>query len=140
MKTIWVILLLVGVAFSATAQIDTNKPARFKTKIVLFEGKNGADGSSITISPSPEGTSSGNEVIDAGTTAGREYELKWKYIGRAGDKDSYHFTFTRMTKAGSSAKTNTSKDILFNGTKAMLFEDELHKVTLETPSEKDLKK
>jgi hypothetical protein len=140
MKTIWFILLLVGVAFSATAQIDTNKPARFKTKIVLSEGKNGADGSSISINPSPEGMSSGNEVTDAGTTVGREYELKSKYIGRAGDKDFYHFTFTRMTKAGSSAKTNTSKDILFNGTKATLFEDELHKVTIETPSEKDLKK
>jgi hypothetical protein len=140
MKLTLAILLLVGFVFSAGAQIvDTNKPARFKTKVVLSHGKSGRDGSSGSINPSPLTTSPGAENTDTGTNPGREYELKYKYIGRQGNKDLYHFTFTRMTKAGVTDKTTDAKDVLFDGHLVKIFEDDFHKVTIETPSEKDLK-
>jgi hypothetical protein len=137
---ILVVLSFLGFIFPMRAQLVTNQSARFKTKVVLFEGKEGVGVSSTTISPSPEGTAPNNEVSDAGTSSGREYELKWKYLGRQGDKDCYHFTFTRMTKAGVSGKTTTFKDVLFNGHRATIFEDDLHTVVIDAPSDKDLKK
>lgn len=134
MKTI-LTLIFVGFVFSATAQIDTNKPARFKTKIVSHSP--GSEGTSI--SPSPEAIFPGSETADTVTSPGQESELKWKFIGRKGDKDLYHFTFTRMTKAGVPGKTTDTKDVLFDGHQAKLFQDDLHTVTIDSPSEKDLK-
>lgn len=139
MKTILLSLLLVGFVFSAGAQIDTNKPARFKTKVVCSDGKKSSGGSTTSINPSPDATSPGTENIDAGTSPGREYELKWKYIGRRGGKDLYHFTFTRRTKVGAPGKTTSAKDVLFDGHQEKIFEDDLHTVIIDSPSEKDLK-
>ena len=137
MKTTLAILFLAGFVFAAGAQsVDTNKPARFKTKVTMFQTRNG---STVSLNPSPQTTSPGAEETDTGTSAGREYELKYKYIGRQGGKDLYHFTFTRRTKAGSTDKRTDTKDILFDGHPVKIFEDDLHKVTIETPSEKELK-
>ena len=138
MKTIVAVLFLVGFVFSAGAQgVDTNKPARFKTKVVCDSTK-GSLGITGSMAPTPGAISPGTEYTDAGTNPGREYELKWKYIGRQGNKDLYHFTFTRVTKAGETGKTTDIKDVLFDGHPMKIFEDDLHKVTIESPSEKDL--
>jgi hypothetical protein len=139
MKTTLALLLLFGWVFSAGAQVDTNKPARFKTKVVCSEGTNGSGGSSISINPSPEATLPNAENTHAVTSPGKECELKYKYMGRSGDKDVYHFTFTRMTKAGAREKTTDTKDILFDGHQTKVFEDDLHRVIIDSPDEKDLK-
>ena len=56
-----------------------------------------------------------------------------------GSKDVYQFTFARTMKGGSSLKTTSSKEVLFDGKRAVIFEDELHTVIIESPSEQDLK-
>jgi hypothetical protein len=66
-------------------------------------------------------------------------ELKWTFIGRNGSKDVWHFTFTRMTKAGSSDKTTTAREIQFDGKQIVVFKDDLHTVIMESPSTEDLK-
>jgi hypothetical protein len=55
-----------------------------------------------------------------------------------GGKDVYHFSFTRTMKDGAS-KTGSSKEVQFDGKRAVIFEDELHRVIIDTPSEQDLK-
>jgi hypothetical protein len=140
MKVLLSFLLLLGFAFSAAAQIDTNKPARFKTKVVFNDARNNGGEVATSISPSPEGTAPGSEVKDTGTSPGREYELAWKFLGQKGDKDIYRFTFTRMTKAGVLSKTTTSKVVAFNGKRLVVFDEELHEVILESPTESELKK
>ena len=139
MKTFVIFLFLVGFVFSAEAQLVTNKTARFKTKVVLNEAKSIGGAVMTSISPSPETTSIGVENKNVGTNTGREYELAWKFIGRKGDKDVYEFTFTRMTKAGVLSKTGSSKEVDFDGKRAVVFEDELHAVIVESPSSEDLK-
>src|SRR5450432_3616914 len=98
MKTI-IILVLLGTIFSASAQLVTNQPSRFKTKVVSYEGKIGSviNGSAVGFVPNDPGTG----MV---TISGHESELKWTFVGRNGDKDVYRFTFTSMTKAGVSDK------------------------------------
>jgi hypothetical protein len=139
MKAILTVLLLVGIGFSANAQLVTNVSARLKSKVVLIEAKSIGGAVMTSMSPSPAATAPGDEIKDTGTSPGHEYELGWKFVGRIGDKDVYHFTFTRMTKAGSSARTTTSKDVSFDGKQTTVFEDELHVVMIESPTEAELK-
>jgi hypothetical protein len=137
MKTFLLSIVLIGLTFCASAQISTNQPSQFKTKVVSYEGKIGAGVNSSAVSFVPEnpGTIGSNTV----TTSGHESELKWTFVGRNGAKDVYQFTFTRMTKAGSPGKTTTSKEVQFNGKQIIVFEDELHAVVIESPSEEELK-
>jgi len=137
MKTIVLAIILTALTFCATAQISTNQPSRFKTKVVAYEGKigSGVNGSTVRFVPNDPGTGESDTV----TTAGRESELKWTFVGRNGDTDVYRFTFTRMTKVGSLGKTTTSKKVQFGGKQIVVFEDELHTVVMESPSAEDLK-
>ena len=137
MKIFLLSIILVGLAFCAGAQISTNQPSRFKTKVVSYEGKIGSGVNSSTVSfvPNDPGTGGDNTV----TTSGHESELKWTFSGRNGDKDVYRFTFTRMTNAGSANKTTASKEIQFDGKQIIVFEDELHAVVMESPGDEDLK-
>ena len=73
------------------------------------------------------------------TNPGYESDLKWVFLGRNGDKDVYRFSFTRRTKVNSPDKTTTSKEVLFEGRRSIVFEDDLHAVIIESPSEQDLK-
>jgi hypothetical protein len=139
MKAILTLLFLLGFVFSGVAQIETNATARLKTKVVCYEGKIKGGSFTTAVNPSPENTSPGSENKDTGTSPGHEYELDWKFIGRTGNKDLYHFTFTRMTKAGISDKTSTSKEVSFDGKRVTVFEDDLHTVILESPGAEDLK-
>jgi len=137
MKIFLLSIVLFALTFCATAQISTNQPSRFKTKVVSYEGKigSGVNGSVVSFVPNDPGTGGGDTV----TTSGHESELKWSFVGRNGDKDVYRFTFTRMTKVGSSNKTTTSKEIQFVGKQIIVFEDDLHTVVMESPSAEDLK-
>ena len=137
MKIILLFIVLVCLTFCASAQISTNQPSRFKTKVISYEGKiwSGVNGSAVSFVPNDPGTSESDTV----TTIGHESELKWTFAGRNGDKDVYRFTFTRMTKAGSSDKTTASKEIQFDGKQIIVFEDALHTVVMESPSAEDLK-
>ncbi|HXT13531.1 MAG TPA: hypothetical protein VN873_18405 [Candidatus Angelobacter sp.] len=131
MKTFLTLLLLVGIASSADAQIATNVSARFKTRVTCKMDSS----STVTINPSPGTTSAGFESKDMGASPGQEYELAWKFVGRKSDKDAYHFTFTRRTKPGVTSQITTSKDVLFDGHGATIFKDDLHVVTLDSPTE-----
>ena len=137
MKILFLSLVLIGLTFCATAQISTNQPSRFKTKVISYEGKigSGVNGSAVSFVPADPGTGGGDTV----TSPGHESELKWSFVGRNGDKDVYRFTFTRMTKAGSSNKTTTSKEVQFDGKQVIVFEDDLHTVVMESPGAEDLK-
>lgn len=145
MKIILASLLLSGLVFSASAQIVTNQPARFKTKIVLHGGKAGQGGAvASAFDFAPEDTYPGKESprkVLTVSTPGDELGLSWEFVGRNGDKDVYRFTFTRTTKMGASAKTTTSfsKEVEFDGHQSVIFEDDLHTVIIESPTEKELK-
>jgi len=137
MKTILLSIVLAGLAFFADAQISTNQPSRFKTKVIAYEGKigSGVNGSTVSFVPNNPGTGWSDTV----TSPGQESELKWTFVGRNGDKDVYRFTFTRMTNVGTSNKSTTSKEIQFDGKQILVFEDELHAVVMESPSQEELK-
>ena len=137
MKTFLLAVVLFALTFCASAQILTNQPSRFNTKVISYEGKiaSGVNGSAAGFVPNNPGTGGSGKV----TSPGHESELKWSFVGRNGDKDIYRFTFTRMTKAGSSDKTTTSKEVQFVGKQIIVFEDELHTVVMESPSAEDLK-
>lgn len=134
-------LMISGLVFGANGQIATNQPARFKTKVICYEGKIDSGDSSATVSPSPEltlpGTVTNTDVI---TSPGRESELTWTFVGQNKDKDVYHFSFTRMTRAGDSSRTTSSKECSFDGRQIIVFSDNLHTVVMESASPVDLKK
>jgi hypothetical protein len=134
MKTILFSVILIGLTFCAGAQISTNQPTRLKFKVDCFEGKinSGMRGSSACLAPDCIYPGNGGE--NTVTSPGRESELKCTFVGRNRDKDVWHFTFTRMTKAGSSGKVTTSKEIQFDGKQIIDFEDDLHTVVMESPS------
>jgi hypothetical protein len=129
---------VVGFAFASVAQIDTNQPARFKTKVVSYEGKVGSGTSSSAISPTPSAIFPKNETRNIITSPGHESDLRWFFLGRDGNKDVYHFTFTRMTNVNSSVKTTTSRDCSFEGRPVIVFTDNLHTVVMESPGKKDI--
>ena len=131
------IVLLVSIV-GVSAQLVTNQPARLKFKLVSFEGKIGSGASNSTICPTPEALLPGNGGGDTVTTPGRESDLQWKFVGRDRDRDVYDFTFTRATKTGSTEKTTTSKQVQFDGKQAVVFQDDLHTVVMESPTGADL--
>ena len=139
MKTILLSLVLFVLTFCASAQNSTNQPARLKFKVAWFAGKMNSGTSGSDVCPSPESILPGARWSNNRTTPGREHDLNWMFIGRNRDKDVYRFTFTRMTKVGSSDRTTSSKEVQFAGKQIIVFEDALHCVVMESPSEKDLK-
>ena len=138
MKFILFSVILLGLTFCASAQISTNQPAQFKFKIAAYEGKTNSGTCGKNICPNPEIIYPGNGGGDTITSVGHESELKWSFVGRNGNRDVYHFTFKRMAKAGSSGTTTSAKDVQFNGKQTIVFEDELHTVVMDSPSEADL--
>jgi hypothetical protein len=140
MKTITATIILFAVAMGTHAQLTTNEPAHWQYKLTRFDGKidSSVPTSSDTCS-TPEVETIGTSHEDKETTPGHECDLKWEFIGRNKDKDVYHFTFTRMTKSGSSDRTTTFKDIQFDGKQVVVFEDALHTVVMKTPEPEDLK-
>jgi hypothetical protein len=139
MKTFSLSMVLFVLTFSATGQIVTNEPARLKTRITCYEGKIGSGSSTGAVSFAPESTYPGSVWRDKLASPGNEHELECTFVGRSGNKDVYRFTFTRMTKAGSSDKTTTSKEVQFDGKQIIVFEDDLHAVVMESPNKEDLK-
>ena len=137
MKTLLFSIVLVGLTFCASAQISTNEPSRFKIKVVSYQGKEGSGVSGSAMSGVPN--EPGYVGSDTVTSPGHESELKWFFVGRNGTNDVYHFTFKRMTKSVSPNQTTSSKDIQFAGEKIIVFQDDLHCVVVESPSEEDLK-
>ena len=137
MKTLLLVIALAAAAFCASAQISTNQPARFKVKIISYEGKEGSGVSSGATSVVPN--EPGYVGSDTVTSPGHESELKWWFVGRNGGKDVYHFTFKRMAKSGSTNQTTSATDVSFVGKKIIVFQDDLHCVVMETPGEDDLK-
>ena len=137
MKTLLLVIALAGVAFCASAQNSTNQPARFKAKVISYEGKEGSGVSSSATDGVPN--EPGSVQTDTVTSPGHESELKWWFVGRDGGKDVYHFTFKRMAKSGSTNQTTSATDVSFAGKKIIVFQDDLHCVVMETPAEDDLK-
>jgi len=139
MKTILLFLVLVGLAFSGSAQnLTSQTTARLKFKVTCFEGKLNSGPSSICSEPDTVSPS----VIEsiAITSSGMTNELTWAFVGRNKGKDVYRFSFRRLTKAGLSSQTAASKEVQFNGKQVIIFQDDLYRVVMESPTEDDLKK
>lgn len=132
MKTVITSIFLIGTIFCASAQLVTNQPARLPMKVV----EDYAGGSATGVSPTPDAIMPGNSGENTVESPGYEHKLKWTFVGRNQDKDTYNFTFTRMTKAG---EQTTSKEIQFDGSQVVVFKDEFHTVVMESPSAEDLK-
>jgi hypothetical protein len=139
MKRLLVTMVLLGIAFSATAQMVTNQPARFKNKVTSYEGKIGSAASTGAIDYAVNNYPGTTVTTDKVTSPGKESELKWTFVGRNGSKDVYRFTFTRLTKPSASFQTTDSKEVQFEGKPIVVFEDALHAVVMESPSAEDLK-
>jgi hypothetical protein len=138
MKTILFSIVLIGLTFCASAQLVTNEPSRLQNKIIYYEGKIGSGTSSTDVNYAPVFPETGG--VMSATTPGNEHELKWAFVGRNQGKDVYRITITHAMKAGSSSKTSTSKEIEFDDTKMIVFQDELCCVVMESLSAEDLKK
>jgi hypothetical protein len=139
MKSLLVTIVLLGIAFSATAQMVTNQPARFKNKVTCYDGKIGSGRSTCAIDPAVNNYPGTTVTTSKVTSPGKESELSWTFVGRNGSKDVYRFTFARLTKPGASFKTTDSKEVQFEGKPIVVFEDALHAVVMESPSAEDLK-
>ena len=139
MKRPLVTVVLLGIAFSATAQMVTNQPARFKNKVTCYEGKIGSGVGSGSIDYAVNNNPGTSVTTTKVTSPGKESELRWTFVGRNAGKDVYRFTFTRQTKPDSSLKTTDSKEVQFEAKPIVVFEDALHTVVMESPSAEDLK-
>lgn len=138
MKT-FLILISFAIAVCVNAQLVTNQPARLKTKVVCYEGKIGSGVRTSGVDLASDNTYPGYVGGIVSTTPGQEHDLKWSFVGRNGSKDVYRFTFKRMMKKDSSSPTTNSKEVQFDGKQIIVFEDELHTIVMESPSEEDLK-
>jgi hypothetical protein len=138
MKIAAALVLALGLVFSAKAELATNQPARLKNKITCYDGKIGSANStkSINFVADDHPGTTGSQIE---TTAGKESELHWTYLGQNGSKDVYSFTFTRKTKADSPQTTTDTKRVQFEGKRVVVFEDPLHAVVMEPPSAEELK-
>lgn len=88
----------------------------------------------------PEATFTGSGGTDICTSPpGAEHTLKWTFIGRNQGCDVYQFTFTRLTKTGSSRQTTTSSLIQFDEKRIVVFDDDLHQVVMDASKPEDLK-
>lgn len=138
MKTILLFLILVGFTFSGSAQnLTSQTTARLKFKVTCFEGK--LDSGPSSICSEPYTVSTGVVESIAITLSGMTNELTWGFVGRNEGKDVYRFSFKRMTKAGLSSQTAASKEVQFDGKQVIIFEDDLYRVVMESPTEEDLK-
>jgi len=139
MKTILLFLILVGFTFSGSAQnLTSQTTARLKFKVTCFEGK--LDSGPSSICSEPYTVSTGVVESIAITLSGMTNELTWGFVGRNEGKDVYRFSFKHMTKAGLSSQTAASKEVQFDGKQVIIFEDDLYRVVMESPTEDDLKK
>jgi hypothetical protein len=138
MKTITIALLLLALGLRAGAQLATNQPSQYQCEIAWSEKETGTGGN--TLNPTPDAVSPGNSGEETCTSPGHEMDLKWTFLGRDHDQDAYEITFTRMIHAGSALPTTSSKDVLFNGKRMVVFDDALHLVVIESPSDDDSKR
>ena len=138
MKAIALFILLAAV-LCANAQLVTNQPARLKMKLIAYEGKIGVGAYGATLNPTPEVIRPGDGGSDEVTSSGKESKLTWAFVGRNGSNDVYQVSFTRKIKSNSTLPVSGSKTVKFDGRKIVIFEDELHTVVMESPSEADLK-
>ena len=138
MKTILLPVVLFALTFCATAQIVTNEPSRLQNKITYYEGKIGSRPVCTAMNLAPVNPGTGGTLTAA--PPGNKHELKWTFVGRNRDKDVYRIAVTRMTKdAGSSYQTTASKEVEFDGTKIIVFQDDFCCVVMESLSAEDLK-
>jgi hypothetical protein len=135
MKTILLFLVLVGFVFSVSAQnLTSQTTARLKFKIACFEGKLNSGPSSICSEPDTVFPG----VTESITIASPDMiKLTCAFVGRNEDKDVYRFSIKHLTNAGLS--TGTSKEVQFDGKQVIVFQDDLYRVVMESPSAEDLK-
>jgi hypothetical protein len=139
MKTILLFLVLAGFTFNGSAQnLTSQTTARLKFKVTCFEGK--LDSGPSGICSEPDTVSPGVVESIAITSSGMTNTLTWAFVGRNEGKDVYRFSFMRMTKAGVSGQTAASKEVQFDGKQVIIFQDDLYRVVMESPTEEDLKK
>jgi hypothetical protein len=130
---------LVCWAGSAGAQSTTNEPARYKTKVTCYEGKEEAGVGNSGINFTPESTFPEPVAKNRISSRGHELEVKWRFVRRDKEKDVYRFLFVRATETSSTNQAPAFKEVQFDGRKIIVAKDPLHTVVMETPSEEELK-
>lgn len=138
------IVILVSSLFSVLTALgsgSTNKiTARFPYKIISWEGKEGSGASVAEVVPDPSTVTTNSSGIHTSTTPGQEYELRPAFVGHAGKKDVYRFIY-KHPKGGtnSNQQVTTSKDVQFDGSRMVVFQDEQRTIVMTTPTVEDLK-
>ena len=141
MKSFALLVLGLSSVLTALGSGSTNETtARFPYKITTWEGKesSGVSVEQIVIEPSTVTTNATTKHIS--TTVGQEHELQCVFTGHAGKQDVYRFTYQRPAEGTNLLQQVTaSKEVKFDGTRLVVFEDARRIVVMSSPTEADIK-
>ncbi len=132
MKTTWVALVasfLTG-AVCFAGNVSTNETARFKARVVCFNGKLDSRSSCAAVNFQPDGALHPTGKLTCGYP-GKVSEIEWSFLGRKGDKDVYRFT--RRFPEDTSGTSSSSKTVNFGNLRLVVFQDKFQVVVIEPP-------
>ena len=114
--------------------------ARFPFKVVAYEGKEGSGVSVGDIVTEPSTVTTNTISSHKSTTPGQEHELRQDFVGHAGKKDVYRFTYVRPNN-GTNTKPQiiSSKEVQFDGNRVVVFKDADRTIVMSSPTEADIK-
>jgi hypothetical protein len=141
MKSIALLVLglssVLTVLGAGSTSVDT---ARFPYKIMIWEGKEGSGLSSGEIVTEPSTVTTNATTKHISTTVGQEHELQRVFVGQAGKQDVYRFTYKRPADGTNLLQqVTTSKEVKFDGTRLVIFEDARRIIVMSSPTEEDIK-
>ena len=141
MKNLAICVLVLSSALTGLCAGLTNATtARFPFSLKTWIGKEGSGVSSgeIVTEPSTVMTNSVSSKTDK--TPGQEHELRWVFVGHLGKKDAYRFTYKQPVAGTNSFQQITStKEVQFDGSRVVVFEDAQRIIVMTSPTEEDIK-
>ena len=140
MKTILALTITICSSWVALGDGAANEViARYPYKLATYMGQEGSGVSVSSISTNLETITTNAVCSNIGTTPGNEYELRWVFSQRLGQKDVYRFTYSHPATGTNLGKTTQAKDVHFDGTRVVVFKDERRMTVMTTPTAEDLK-
>lgn len=139
MKSIALLVLGLSSVLTALGSGSTNEvAARFPYKIMTWEGKEGSGVSVEEIVTEPSTVTTNGTSKHVSTTPGQEHELQCVFTGHAGTRDVYRFTYKHPVDGTNVLQqVIASKEVKFDGTRLVVFEDARRIIVMSSPTEAD---
>ncbi|NOS70455.1 MAG: hypothetical protein HOP33_11050 [Verrucomicrobia bacterium] len=141
MKSTAILVIAFVSMFSVLGAGVTNEiTARFPFKVLTYEGTEGSGFSSATLVIEPWTVTTNSILSDISTTLGHEHELRQVFVGHAGKKDVYRFTYVRPKNGtNTNPQITTSKEVQFDGNPVVVLKDADRTIVMSLPTEADIK-